>query len=175
MGMWMRLAQNVFLIFGLLSCAACAVTTSPETTSLSALIDAETSVVDREIADAGLYNGVLEPYATGTTTLLNPDVVTDELLMTVVHSAFTGPIEDLVSTMALETGYRVIAQGEKPGAPIMITLIQRDLPAMGALREAFFQGKERATLVVDQRAKTMTIVYSRPERSPVPHIEDTEV
>ncbi|WP_448329405.1 DotD/TraH family lipoprotein [Sulfitobacter sp. M13] len=169
------MAKNVLLIFGLLGCVACAVATSPETTSLSALIEAETSVVNREIADAGLYNGVLEPYATGTATVKNPDHVTDECLMTVVQSAFTGPIEDFVSTMALETGYRVIAQGEKPGAPIMITLIQRDLPAMGALREAFFQGKERATLVVDQRAKTMMIVYSRPEGSPVPHIEDAEL
>lgn len=171
----MRLAQTILVTIGVLSCAACTTARPPTTTSLSALIDAETSVVDREIADAGLYNGVLEPYATGTTTLRNPDYVTDERLMTVVHSQFTGPIEDFVSKIALETGYRVIAQGEKPGAPILITLVQRDLPAMGALREAFFQGKDRAGLVVDQRARTMTIVYSRPERSPVPHIEDTEV
>ncbi len=171
----MRLAQTILVTIGVLNCAACTTARPPVTTSLSALIDAETSVVDREIADAGLYNGVLEPYATGTTTLRNPDYVTDERLMTVVHSQFTGPVEDFVSKIALETGYRVIAQGEKPGAPILITLVQRDLPAMGALREAFFQGKDRAGLVVDQRARTMTIVYSRPERSPVPHIEDTEV
>lgn len=171
----MRLARRTFLTIGLLSCTACTTTKPPESTSVSALIEAETSVVDREIADAGLYRGVLEPYATGSTTLMNPDYVTDERLMTVVHSQFTGPVEDFVSKIALETGYRVIAQGEKPGAPILITLVQRNLPAMGALREAFFQGKDRAGLVVDQRAKTMTIVYSRPERSPVPHIEDTEV
>ncbi len=175
MGTWMRLAQNIFLNFVLLSAAACTVAREPESTSLSALIEAETSMVDREIGDAGLYTGVLEPYATGTATLKNPDHVTDERLMTVVQSAFTGPIEDFVSRMALETGYRVIAQGEKPGAPILITLVQRNLPVMGALREAFFQGKARAGLVVDQRSKTMTIIYSRPERSPVPHIEDTEV
>ncbi|WP_299506168.1 DotD/TraH family lipoprotein [uncultured Roseobacter sp.] len=171
----MRLAQTILVTLGVLSCAACTATKLPATTSLSALIDAETSAVDREIADAGLYSGVLEPYATGNTTLKNPDYVTDERLMNVVHSQFTGPIEDFVSKMALETGYRVIAQGEKPGAPILITLVQRDLPAMGALREAFFQGKDRAALEVDQRTKTMTIVYKRPERSPVPHIEDTEV
>ncbi len=171
----MRLAQTILVTLGVLSCAACTVTKPPAMTSLSALIDAQTSVVDREIADAGLYSGVLEPYATGSTSLKNPDYVTDERLMNVVHSQFTGPIEDIVSKMALETGYRVIAQGEKPGAPILITLVQRDLPAMGALREAFFQGKDRAALVVDQRTKTMTIVYKRPERSPVPHIEDTEV
>ncbi|WP_299592817.1 DotD/TraH family lipoprotein [uncultured Tateyamaria sp.] len=171
----MRLAQTILATLGVLICAACTVTKPPATTSLSALIDAETSVVDREIADAGLYNDVLEPYATGSTTLKNPDYVTDERLMNVVHSQFTGPIEDFVSKMALETGYRVIAQGEKPGAPILITLVQRDLPSMGALREAFFQGKDRASLVVDQRTTTMTIVYKRPERSPVPHIEDTEI
>lgn len=171
----MRVVETTAILFGCLGCVACTTANIPATTSLSALIDAETSVVDREIADAGLYNGVLEPYYTETTTLKNPNYVTDERLMTVVHAQFTGPIEDFVSKMALETSYRVIAQGEKPGAPIIITLVQRDLPAMGALREAFFQGKDRADLVVDQRAKTMTIVYSRPERSPVPHIEDTEV
>lgn len=171
----MPLVQHVFVTLGILSSAACTAARAPDTTSLSALIDAETSLVDREIADAGLYVGVLEPYATGTATLKNPGHVTDERLMNVVHSAFNGPIEDFVSRMALATGYRVIAQGEKPGAPILITLVQRDLPAMGALREAFFQGKARAGLVVDQRAKTMTIVYSRQERSPVPHIEDTEI
>ena len=171
----MRVVETTLIVIGLLTCAACTVSKQPVTTSLSALIDSETSTVDREIADAGLYNGVLEPYYTDTTTLKNPDYVTDERLMTVVHSQFTGPIEDFVSKIALETGYRVVAQGEKSGAPILITLVQRDLPAMGALREAFFQGKDRAGLVVDQRTKTMTIVYSRPERSPVPHLEDTEV
>lgn len=171
----MQPIQNVLLIVTLSSAAACTAARAPESTGLSALIEAETSLVDREIADAGLYAGVLEPYATGTVSLKNPDHVTDERLMNVVHSAFTGPIEDFVSTMALATGYRVVAEGEKPGAPILITLVQRDLPVMGALREAFFQGKARARLVVDQRAKTMTIVYSRPERSPVPHIEDTEI
>lgn len=171
----MRVAENTLIVMGLLTVAGCTVTKPPATTSLSALIDSETSMVDREIADAGLYNGVLEPYYIDTITLKNPDYVTDQKLMTVVHSQFTGPIEDFVSKMALETGYRVIAQGEKPGSPILITLVQRDLPAMGALREAFFQGKDRAGLVVDQQAKTMTIVYSRPERSPVPHLEDTEV
>lgn len=171
----MKVARNISVTILLFGVAACTTAKPPQTTSLSALVDAETSVVDREIADAGLYNGVLEPYSTGNTTLKNPDYVTDEQLMTVVHSQFTGPIEDFVSKLALETGYRVIAQGEKPGSPILITLVQRDLPAMGALREAFFQGKDRAGLVVDQRTKTMTIVYSRPERSPVPHIEDTEV
>ena len=171
----MRLVEATIMILGVLSCAACTATRPPATTSVSALIEAETSAVDREIADAGLYNGVLEPFAVNTATLTNPDHVTDERLMTVVHSEFTGPIEDFVTKMAFETGYRVVAQGEKPGAPIIITLVQRNLPAMGALSEAFFQGKGRAELVVDQRARTMTILYKRPERSPVPHLEDTEV
>lgn len=170
----MILARTMIVSLSLLGCVACGATRPPVSTGLSALIEAETSVVDREIADAALYDGVLEPYATGTTTLKNPAHVTDARLMTVVHSAFTGPVEDFVGKVALETGYRVIAQGEKPGAPILITLVQQNLPAMGALREAFFQGKGRAQLIVDQRTRTMTIVYSRPERSPVPHIEDTE-
>ena len=171
----MRVAETTFLMFWLLSVAACTIARAPQSTSLTGLIDNETSSVDREIADAGLYPGVLEPYATGTVSLKGPDHVTDDALLTVVHSQYTGPVEDFVSKVALETGYRIKAQGEKPGAPIIITLVQRDLPAMGALREAFFQGKDRAGLVVDQRSRTMTIVYKRPERSPVPHIKDTEI
>jgi len=171
----MVVGRTTLLLSFVLNCGACSATKPPATTSLSALIDAETSVVDREIADAGLYNGVLEPYTISTTSMKNPDYVTDERLMTVVHSVFTGPIEDFVSKMAFETGYRVIAEGEKPGVPILITLDQQNLPAMGALSEAFFQGKDRARLIVDQQTKIMTIVYSRPERSPVPHIEDQEI
>jgi len=171
----MRVTETALILIWLLGCTACTTARPPKTTSLSGLIDKETSAVDREVADAGLYPGVLEPYAVGTVVLKNPDTVTDEALMAVVHAAFNGPIEDLVSRIALETGYKIIAQGEKPGSPIIITLIQRDLPAMGALREGFFQAKDRAGLVVDQRTRNMTIVYLRPEASPVPHIEDTEV
>lgn len=143
--------------------------------SISSLITQQTSDVDREVADAGLYNGVLEPLAVQQVVLRSPDYVVDEALLRIVNAQFTGKIEDLVSVIARETGYRVIADGEKSGAPIVIVLVQRDLPALGALREGFHQAKGRAKIFVDQAAKTMTIHYRRHENSPVPHLEDLEV
>jgi hypothetical protein len=165
------------MLIALLGAAAGCTTPQPtELRSVSSLVEQQTSDVEREVADASLYNNVLEPFAVSTVTLLNPgDHVTDEELLRVVNSEFTGKIEDLVSLIAQATGYRVIADGEKPGAPIVIVLVQQDLPAMGALREGFHQAKGRARLTVDQRTRTMTIHYARPERSPVPHREDREV
>ncbi|MDA8587238.1 DotD/TraH family lipoprotein [Rhodobacteraceae bacterium] len=148
---------------------------SDEGPSISSLVAQQTADVDREIADAGLYNGVLEPLATGQVILRNPDHAVDEQLLRIVNSEFTGKIEDLVSLIARETGYRVIADGEKPGAPIVIVLVQRDLPAIGALREGFHQAHGRAKLFVDQSAKTMIIHYRRHEASPIPHQEDLEI
>jgi len=154
--------------------AGCA-TPQPETgPSISSLVAQQTSDVNREIADAGLYNGVLEPLATGQVILRNPEHVVDDALLRIVNAEFTGKIEDLVSIVARETGYRVISDGERLGAPIIITLVQRDLPAIGALREGFHQAKGRVKIFIDQSAKTMVIHYLRHENSPVPHLEDLE-
>jgi len=46
---------------------------------------------------------------------------------------------------------------------------------LGLLREAFGQGKGRAWLEIDQFARVMTIHYARPEKSPVPHLDDTKL
>lgn len=167
---------TVFAALGVcVGLAGCQKATKPRpATSLTAIVDKQTSSVDREIDDAGLY-GVLEDYARGTTTLLNPDYATDEAILDPVNGKFTGPIEDLVKEVAADTGYRVIADGEKPGSPIFITIIQNDLTYIGLLSEGFLQAKGRARIIVDQQAKTMTIHYRRHEKSPVPALEDTEV
>ena len=140
--------------------------------SVSNLIHRETSIVDRQIADAGLYPGVLEGYALGSTKVINPDHLEDEALLIPVNGEFTGTVEDLVKTIAASIGYSTAAEGEKPGAPIIVVVVQYELPAIGILREGFLQAKDRARLVIDQASKTMTIVYRQPERSPVPQLED---
>lgn len=168
--------RKPILMIGLIATlAACTSPRNDDGPSISSLVAQQTSDVDREIADAGLYNGVLEPLATGQVILRNSEHVVDEQLLRTVNSEFTGKIEDLVSIIARETGYRVIADGEKPGAPIVVVLVQRNLPAIGALREAFTQARGRAKVFVDQSAKTMTIHFYRHEASPVPHREDLEL
>ena len=171
----MRVMQTSLLTIGLCATAGCVAAPEPESPRLNDLVDRQLAEVERQIADAGLYNGVLEPYATGATTLIDPDYVIDEALLSFVDPAFTGTIEDLVGAIAAQTGYRTVADGEKPGAPIIITMVQHDLTAIGALREGFLQAKRSARLVVDQRSRTMTIIYARPEASPVPNLEDRAI
>ena len=168
----MRILTMPFLAAIQLGMAGCATSDDPSAGSVSSLIHRETSIVDREIADAGLYPGVLEGYARDTTMIINPDHVVDEALLVPVDGEFTGTVEDLVKTIAAVIGYSAAAEGEKSGAPIIVVIVQYDLPAIGILREGFLQAKDRARLVIDQASKTITIVYRRPERSPVPNLED---
>jgi hypothetical protein len=150
----------------------CTTSTKPEgSADLSAMIEAETAIIDREIADASSYSNVLQPLAFRT-TIMRPDYITDYGLLDIVNATYTGTVEEFVAKVALETGYRLMVEGEKPRAPILITLVKSDLPAIGALREALWQSKNRAELIVDQNSKTMKLLYARPERSLVPHLED---
>mgnify|MGYP001792824045 FL=1 len=167
--------MRIVLVLALGGLSSCTTATPESAPSVSSLVEQQTFDINREVADAGLYNGVLEPIAIRQVVIRNPEHVTDEELFRVVNAEFTGKIEDLVSIIARETGYRVIADGEKPGAPIVIVLVQQNLPAIGALREAFHQAKGRAKVFVDQSAKTMTIHYRRHEASPVPDLEDREI
>lgn len=160
------------LVLPLSGMSGCKASNNPSTSSLSSLIRQQTSIVDQEVADAGLYSGVLEEYARDSTQIVNPDHVVDEALLVPVNGEFTGTVEDLVKTIAAATGYGTAAEGEKPASPIIIVVVQYNLPAVGILREGFLQAKYRARLVIDQDTKTLTIVYRRPERSPVPHRED---
>ena len=168
----MRILTMPFLAAIQLGMVGCTTSDDPSAGSVSSLINNETSIVDQEIADAGLYPGVLEGYARDSTKIINPDHVEDETLLVPVNGEFTGTVEDLVKTIAAATGYTTAAEGEKPGAPIIIVVVQYELAAIGILREGFLQAKDRARLVIDQTSKTMTIVYRRPERSPVPNLED---
>ncbi|WP_136661462.1 DotD/TraH family lipoprotein [Nitratireductor sp. XY-223] len=168
----LRILTMPFLSAIQLGIVGCATSDDPSAGSVSSLINSEISIVDREIADAGLYPGVLEGYARESTRIINPDHVVDEALLVPVNGEFTGTVEDLVKTIAASIGYSTAAEGEKPGAPIIVVVVQYELPAIGILREGFLQAKGRARLVIDQTSKTMTIVYRRPERSPVPNLED---
>ena len=133
------------LLFALLA-SACTPTRPPDAIGVSRIVDQYTRDVNREVAEAGEYHGVLEPLAKNTVTLANPSYIVDDALMRFVEAEFTGRIENFVSLIARETGYSVKADGEKPGAPIVIVLVRRDLPALGALRDAFHQSKSRARL-----------------------------
>ncbi|WP_029066157.1 DotD/TraH family lipoprotein [Labrenzia sp. DG1229] len=137
----MRLSGTAIVLHTALILSACTPTRPPDALGVSRIVDQYTRDVNREVAEAGEYNGVLQPLATNTVSLANPSYIVDDALMRFVDAEFTGRIEDFVSLIARETGYSVRADGEKPGAPIVIILVRRDIPALGALRDALHQAK----------------------------------
>ncbi|MET3600685.1 DotD/TraH family lipoprotein [Martelella mangrovi] len=134
-------------------------------------IDNQVHLVRSELNDAALYQGVLEPRATNTVEVRNPETAQGPL-MKVLDAEWQGTLDELTTRVASEVGYSVSASGEKSGAPILISTNFYNLPALGLLREAYGQAKGRARLVVDQGRRHMTIYYARPEQSPIPHQED---
>ncbi len=158
--------------FILLSACTAAQKEEGPKSSLSGLIDQTVAGVDREVEEAQLYSHVLQVPAWDTTKIINPSHVEEGSLLTVLDGKFSGTIEDLTKLVAREIDYKVLSVGEKPGSPIIITVVQNDISAIGLLREGYEQAKNRARLVINQQDKTLTLKYHRPEKSPVPSVEE---
>ena len=141
----------------------------PSLAGVSAYIDQQTAFTLDNKEYAAQY-GALAPYAVNPVDLV-PSRPAVELLV-LVDGNFNGTVEDLTKHVAALLGYRVTADGEKPGAPIYVAVHQYNLSALGLLREGFAQARTRATLTINQASRVMTVNYARPEKSPVPHQDD---
>lgn len=162
--------RSLGIIVGLcLAVTGCAKAPPPDLTGISGYIAQQTAFTDDQKEYAARH-GALASYNDDAVQIV-PNYPSDELFL-LVESRWNGTVEDLTKRMALLTGYRVAASGEKPGAPITVAVNQADLTAIGLLREGFAQVRTRATLTIDQNNRVMTIRYKRPESSPVPHQDD---
>lgn len=141
-----------------------------DTLSVRKYLDSSLADVNQEKRYASLYPRALEPYAQKTVRL-NPEVAGEELLQT-FDARWNGTLDDITRKAARMAGYSVRANGERSGSPIMVSVHWAGLPLVGLLQEAFGQGKGRAWLEIDQVQRVMTIHYARPEKSPVPHLDD---
>ena len=149
--------------------SGCAKPVAPSLAGVEAYIDQQTAFTVDNKEYASRY-GALAPYAPNAVDL-SPSKPAVALLV-LVDGNFNGTVEDLTKKVASLLGYRVAANGEKPGAPIMIAVQQYNLSALGLLREGFAQARTRATLTIDQFNRVMTVNYLRPESSPVSHQDD---
>ena len=141
----------------------------PSLADIAAYIDQQTAFTADNEQYAAQY-GALAPYAVNSVDLIPSRPETELLLL--VDGNFNGSVEDLTKQVAALLNYRVAANGEKPGAPIYVAVQQYNLSALGLLREGFAQARTRATLTINQASKVMTVNYTRPENSPVPHQDD---
>lgn len=165
----MRYAAMLVLI---LAVAGCAGRQRDTTASVRNIIETSRVFVAAEKRYAARYPKALAPFARNTVRVVNPVAINPELL-TIVDVRWQGTLDDLMKEAARIAGYSISAAGERSGSPILVSVVWDGMPLIGVLREAFGQRKGRAWLEIDQAGKHMTIHYGRPERSPVPHLDDT--
>lgn len=158
----------------LLSVTACAPKQKFETLSVGRYIDTSIEDANQERSYASLYKNAVARPVSGMVRIRNPENATGSINAPIV-SRFQGTLDDLIKEVARKTGYSVQADGERAGAPILISVNWDALPAIGLLQEGFSQAKGQARLTVNQATKTLTVHYIRRERSPVPHLDDTRL
>lgn len=157
-----------------LLCSACANKKENfDTLSVQKYLDSSLAAVSEEKRYASLYPKALEPFASNTVRI-HPEAPGEALLQP-VGSRWNGTLDDVTRKAAAMAGYSVQAKGERSGSPILVAVHYKDMTLLGFLREAFGQGKGRAWLEIDQSSRVMTIHYARPEKSPVPHLDDTRL
>lgn len=164
----MRLLTSLVLVLAVSGCAS-----KPmfNTLAVGAYVDKEIGRAGEEKRYASLYPRALERYARDTVRVHHPETPAEDLLV-LASGRFNGSLDDLVKFVASKTRYAVSADGERSGAPILVSVQLDGYPIIGLLREGFGQGKGQAWLEIDQSRRVMTVHYIRRESSPVPHLDD---
>lgn len=152
--------------------AGCAKPTTIDTSTVDAFIGKQTAYVIDEVADAAKYPNALASYDNNAVSIIG--LQTPELF-TVVDATWNGSLEQMTRKVARSLGYATAARGEKLPAPTIATVNAFNLPAIGFLRQGFAQGRGRLRLEVDTRRKVFTVIYARPEASPIPHQDDLQL
>ena len=76
-----------------------------------------------------------------------------------VSIAWVGPYQDLIATVARQTGYRYEPLGQAPVNPIIVRVQAEQIPAVGVLRDASWQVRDRASLEVDEPQRVLRVRF----------------
>lgn len=72
---------------------------------------------------------------------------------------WSGPIEPLVQQIAASTGYHVNIVGRAPAVPIIVSIAEKDTPIGIILRNAGYQCRNQADIVVYPKTRTIELRY----------------
>lgn len=72
---------------------------------------------------------------------------------------WTGPIQPLVQQIAMAAGYRLRVIGSAPEIPIIIQLLEKNVPLAYILRDADYQAGTKADIVVYTSKRTIELRY----------------
>ena len=76
-----------------------------------------------------------------------------------VSIAWVGPYQDLIATVAQQTGYRYERVGQPPVNALIVRVNAEQIPAMGVLRDASWQARDRASLEVDEPQRVLRVRF----------------
>lgn len=74
---------------------------------------------------------------------------------------WSGPVEPLVRKIAEASDYKVSVLGHEPATPIMVLIQAQERPIGEVLRDAGYQCKERANIVVYPKTHVIELRYTR--------------
>lgn len=166
--------MRIIVATGALLLAGCAQTNSFHTKDVGVMVDESIADIDKEKKFVYVENSAFNQRPTGVITLVHKDPPSGALMMS-MSTIFNGPVEDLIKSTATKIGYSVRKYGERPGAPVLVAVNRHNDTAYGIMEEGLLQAHGMVRITIDQRHKSITVRYKRPERSPVAHTDDTRL
>nr|WP_278520248.1 DotD/TraH family lipoprotein [Brucella anthropi] len=166
--------MRIIVATGALLLAGCAQTTNFHTKDVGLMVDKSITDIDEEKKFVYLEKSAFNQRPVGVITLVHKEPPSGALMMP-MSAIFNGPVDDLIKSTAAKIGYSVRKYGERPGAPALVAVNRHNDTAYGIMEEGLLQAHGLVRITIDQRHKSITVRYKRPERSPVAHIDDTRL
>ena len=86
--------------------------------------------------------------------------VAPQELRRTISMNWVGPIEPVTQTLADRAGYQMHVNGDKPPAPIVVSVESREKSVVEVLRDLGLQAGKRANIVVDPERKIVELNYA---------------
>jgi len=81
-------------------------------------------------------------------------------LRRIVSVDWTGPIEPIARTLADRAGYQMQVNGDRPPAPVIVSVVAREKSVVEVLRDIGLQAGQLANVVVDPERRIVELNYA---------------
>lgn len=136
--------------------AGCATPPAPETDRTPVALELQRAALD---AKAALWQlSAIQQARTGT-GLRRGILDTPAGLETPVSIAWVGPYQELIATLAQQTGYHYERLGQPPVNALIVRVNTEHIPAVSVLRDASWQVRDRASLDVDEPQRVLRVRF----------------
>jgi len=161
---WMMRMKKMLLysgiLLGLLSLVGCS--TTPEPDDQTAAINASLNSAAQSASVSLQQLSALEQAQHPGMDRMPFSNIHDPALDQLILARWYGPIEPLLSMVAVKVGYQFQVYGKKPAVPVLIDIDDQDnlVPAINVLRNISLQAGTKATLLIYPKQKVISLRYN---------------